>query len=434
MTANDVTANGATASGSTVTAAIVKTPAPINAHSHAFHRILRGRTHEGADGGAGTFWTWRDQMYTAAAELTPASYEQLATAVFAEMVTSGWCAVGEFHYLHHQIGGTPYGVDGNGQEHAMERALTRATLAAGIRLVLLDTCYLQGGLAADGNVIELGETQKRFSDGTAAGWLKRHESLATALREEDAGAGLVTLGAAIHSVRAVPPEAMAEIAAELDPTMPLHIHLSEQPAENASAEAAYGTSPTGLLERAGLLGGRLSAVHATHLSVQDIEMLGSARVGIVMCPTTEADLGDGIGPARELADAGAIISLGTDQHAVVDPYLEQRALEHGERLRSGVRGRFSPSEISAAAREGGLRSLGLPPNDDHLMVRTDSVRTAGSRVAQLPLTATAADVVEVHINGVHVATNGIHTRLGDPAQLFAQFFADHPEFGAVSAP
>ncbi len=415
----------------TGTRSTVKIAAPINAHSHAFHRVLRGRTHEGADGGAGTFWTWCDQMYAAAAGLSPASYEQLATAVFAEMVTCGWSAVGEFHYLHHQVGGAPYGTDGVGEEHAMERALARAARAAGIRLVLLDTCYLQGGLTADGEAIALNETQKRFSDGTAAGWLERHGRLAAALAEEDAGSGLVSLGAAIHSVRAVPLAAMAEIAAGLDPAMPLHIHLSEQPAENESAQAAYGASPTALLEQAGLLGNRLSAVHATHLSERDITALGAAGAGIVMCPTTEADLGDGIGPARELADAGAVISLGTDQHAVVDPYLEQRALEHGERLRSGVRGRFSPAEISAAAREGGMRSLGLSPNDDHLLVRTDSVRTIGSRSAQLPLTATASDIFEVHINGLQVAANGIHTRLGDPAELFARFFADHPEFAAT---
>lgn len=147
-----------------------------------------------------------------------------------------------------------------------------------------------------------------------------------------------------------------------------------------------------------------------------------------MCPTTEADLGDGIGPARELADAGASIALGSDQHAVLDPYLEQRALEHGERLRSGQRGRFSPAEISAAAREAGLRSLGLPENEDHLVVSTHSVRTAGSRSAQLPLTATAADITAVYINGELVARDGIHTRLGDPADLYAAFFQNHPEF------
>lgn len=407
----------------------VRVPAPVNAHSHAFHRILRGRTHEGEHGGAGTFWTWREHMYASAHSLTPAAYQQLATAVFAEMACAGYSAVGEFHYLHHRNDGTPYGAAGPDSEpHAMELALGRAALAAGIRLVLLDTCYLQGGLGPDGSVLELDETQQRFSDGTAAGWLERHGRLGTALKDLDAGAGLLTLGAAIHSVRAVAPDDLEFIRHHLDREEPLHIHLSEQPAENQACQAAYGLSPTALLEKTGLIKPRLSAVHATHLSEADIEALGWGMANIVMCPTTEADLGDGIGPARELADSGAHIALGSDQHAVLDPYLEQRALEHGERLRSGERGRFSPAEISAAAREGGLRSLGLLDNDDHLVVTTDSVRTAGSRTSQLPLTATAADIAEVHINGKLVARDGIHTRLGDPAELYAAFFETYPEF------
>ncbi|WP_258142563.1 formimidoylglutamate deiminase [Arthrobacter sp. MYb227] len=403
----------------------VRVPAPVNAHSHAFHRILRGRTHQGADGGAGNFWTWREQMYEAAAGLTPEGYQQLATAVFAEMVVNGYSAVGEFHYLHHNTDGKPYTGE---QKHGMELALARAAQAAGIRLVLLDTCYLQGGLDAQGEVIELNETQRRFSDGNVAGWLARHQSLADALADLDAGEGLLRLGAAIHSVRAVSPASLEQIAAGLDLALPLHVHLSEQPAENESCQAAFGTSPTGLLERAGLLSSRLSAVHATHLSDADTAALGAAGAGIVMCPTTEADLGDGIGPARELADAGAVISLGSDQHAVLDPFLEQRGLEYGERLRSGQRGRFAPAEISAAAREGGLRSLGLDENDDYLLVRTDSMRTSGSRTAQLPLTATAADIAEVRINGKRVARDGIHTTLGDPADLYTAFFTEHPEF------
>ncbi|GHD07847.1 formimidoylglutamate deiminase [Zhihengliuella salsuginis] len=402
--------------------ATVEVPGPVNAHSHAFHRILRGRTHEGAAGGAGDFWTWREQMYAAAESLDPDGYEQLATALFAEMVVSGWTAVGEFHYLHHRPGGERY------PDHDMERALARAAASAGIRLVLLDTCYLSGGLDADGRQLDLNETQARFSDGDAAGWLRRHESLRAALAEEDAGTGLFTLGAAIHSVRAVPPSELAVIAGALPEDEPLHVHLSEQPAENAACLAAHGVTPAGLLERHGLLSPRLSAVHATHLTPADIAALGSAGCAIVMCPTTEADLADGIGPARELADAGAVIALGTDQHAVVDPYLEMRALEHGERLRTGIRGRFSPAEISAAARAGGLASLGLCDNDDVVHVRADSLRTAGSRPPQLPLTATAADVASVRINGTVLARDGIHTRLGDPADLFTRFFTDHPEF------
>ncbi|MEE1620029.1 formimidoylglutamate deiminase [Zafaria sp. Z1313] len=402
----------------------VRVPGPVNAHSHAFHRILRGRTHLGAAGGAGDFWTWREQMYGAASHLGPREYGRLATAVFAEMAVTGWTAVGEFHYVHHRADGTPY------PDHDMERALARAAIAAGIRLVLLDTCYLDGGLAADGTVLPLDPVQRRFSDGSAGAWLARRRGLAAALAEEDAGRGLVTLGAAIHSVRAVPPAALAEIAAGLaaEPDAPLHVHLSEQPAENAACRAAYGMSPTRLLAEHGLLTGRLSAVHATHLDDEDIALLGAAGASIVMCPTTEADLADGIGPARELADAGAVIALGTDQHAVVDPFLEQRALEHGERLRSGIRGRFSPSGLADAARAGGLRSLGLPENDDHLLVDAASTRTAGSRPGQLMLSATSADVARVVVNGTVVAEHGRHTLLGDPAGLYASFLADHPEF------
>jgi formiminoglutamate deiminase len=419
---------------------LLRVPGPVNAHSHAFHRILRGRTHQGAAGGAGNFWTWRDRMYQAATALTPESYERLATAVFAEMAVTGWTAVGEFHYLHHAPGGRPYGVDrartpagaGREDEHAMELAVARAALAAGLRLVLLDTCYVDGGLDGDGSVLPLDATQQRFSDGGATPWLARLARLRQALAELDAGRGLVTLGAAIHSVRAVPPRELELIAAGLGAaagtTAPLHIHLSEQPAENAACLAAHGTTPTGLLARHGLLDGRLSAVHATHLTAGDTAALGAAGAGIVMCPTTEADLADGIGPARELADAGAVLALGSDQHAVLDPYLEMRALEHGERLRSGIRGRFAPEELAAASRAGGLRSLGLPENDDHLLVRTTSTRTAGSRPAQLPLTATAADVESVVVNGVEVARGGMHAALGDPADLYRSFLADHPEF------
>lgn len=396
-----------------VAKSLARVAAPVNAHSHAFHRVLRGRTHARLDGSVGDFWAWREQMYDAARTLTPEQYQRLATAVYAEMVVTGFSAVGEFHYLHHAPDGSPY------PDHEMERALARAAIESGIRLVLLDTCYLSGGLSPDGERLPLNETQRRFSDGSALSWRERWESLAAAIAEEDDGLGLVTLGAAIHSLRAVPEDQLGVIAgwAAAHPGAPLHVHLSEQPAENSSVEAAYGVSPTGLLHRSGLLSGQLSAVHATHLAQADIRALGHAKASIVMCPTTEADLADGIGPARELADAGATICLGSDQHAVVDPYLEMRALEHGERMRAGTRSRFSPDEITAAARKGGLQSLALADNDDHILVDTASVRTAGSRSNQLALTATAADVHSVVVNGREVARDGVHTRLGDPAGL-----------------
>lgn len=386
-------------------------PAAANAHSHAFHRILRGRTHHSR----GDFWVWREHMYRSASELTPRAYEELATAVFAEMVVAGFSSVAEFHYVHHQSGGKPYA-----ETHAMELALARAATAAGIRLTLLDTLYLAGGIG-----MPLSPEQARFGDGDVQAWLDRLDSLRAEIARKFP-AGMVNVGAALHSVRGVPEAALAVVAKELPPDLPLHIHLSEQPAENQACLEAHGLTPTGLLARHGLLSPRLSAVHCTHLTDEDIASLGSAGATVVMCPTTEADLADGIGPARALADAGASIALGTDQHAVIDPWIEMRALELGERLGSGERGRFSPDEMLHAATQGAARSMATPVAPaalqvgavcDLVAVAPDSARTAGSLPQQLPFSATASDVSAVVINGEELASNGVHRRLGVPGQL-----------------
>lgn len=386
-------------------------PAASNAHSHAFHRLLRGRTH----GGGGSFWTWREQMYAAARVLDPELYEEVATAVFTEMLVTGWSSVAEFHYLHHRPDGTPYP-----EQHAMERALARAAVASGIRLTLLDTCYLAAGFGSGPTA-----DQRRFSDGGAAGWLARLHSLRAAFDDEFDPAQ-VSVGAALHSVRAVPEAALAAVGRELDPKLPLHIHLSEQPAENDACLDATGLTPTGLLHRHGLLTERLSVVHATHLTEGDIALLGGAGVTAVFCPTTEADLADGLGPASRLRDAGAVIALGTDQHAVVDPWLEMRALEYGERLRSGERGRFAPGQLHHAVSDAGSRAqrreapaLAVGSVCDVMCVDPASVRTAGSRPDQLALTASAADVLAVVVAGRVLARDGVHTVLGDPAALLA---------------
>lgn len=370
-------------------------PGMGNAHSHAFHRLLRGHTHRNA----GDFWAWRERMYAAAASLDPAGYRAVARAVFAEMLVCGYTAVGEFHYLHHRQDGTPYEA-----EHAMELALAEAATEVGIRLVLLDTCYLAGGIGVD-----LSLAQRAFGDGSAAAWLARWHSLRAAL----AGYDTVTLGAAVHSVRAVPEAAIAEILSGLPADVPLHIHVSEQPQENADALAAFGLTPTALLARLGALSPRLSLVHATHLTPEDIGLIAASGATVVFCPTTEADLGDGIGPARELADTGVVLALGSDQNAVLDPFLELRGLEAGERLASGQRGRFDPGELVRMGTANGYLSLGLGGNSllpgdfcDLIEVNRASIRTAGADVLQLSLTATAADVQRVVVNGVMVAHNG----------------------------
>ena len=376
-----------------------------NAHSHAFHRALRGRTHDRG----GDFWVWREEMYRAAALLDPQSYFTLAEAAFAEMLAAGWTGVAEFHYVHHRPDGIPYA-----NPNAIGAALVAAARSVGIRLTLLDTCYLEGG---PGKPLEA--AQVRFGDGTAERWLERWHAL-TAL-----GGDTVTIGAALHSVRAVPPAAIATIAAALPEEVPLHIHLSEQPAENGQVLARYGRTPAQVLADAGALSPRLSVVHATHLTREDIALLGEAGVTAVFCPTTEADLGDGIGPARALADAGATLALGSDQNAVVDPFLELRALEAGERLSTRSRGRFTPAELDAARSAGGYRGLGslgglaVGAPADLVEIDPASVRTAGSRLPQLPLAATAADVTRVIVGGRVVAEGGLLADGRAPAGLLS---------------
>ena len=385
-------------------------PGFANAHSHAFHRALRGRTHAGG----GTFWTWREQMYALAAGLDPDSYLDLARAAFAEMALAGMTVVGEFHYLHHDREGRRYA-----DPNAMSVALIEAAREAGIRVTLLDACYLSGGLDADGHR-PLGAVQQRFSDGSAAAWIER----VAALRDSP----MARIGYALHSIRAVPEPALAEVN-DLGTTRPLHVHVSEQPAENQAVQGFYGCSPTQLLARNSLLGPGTTAVHATHLTAADLTLLGESGTMVCVCPTTERDLADGIGPARALARAGSPLCLGSDSHAVIDMLEEIRGLESHERLQSHQRGRFTPAELVAAASAAGYDSLGWDGGRitegalaDFLVVAGDSVRTIGSCPDQVIHAATAADVRRVVVGGETVVDDGEH-RLGPVAPLLAKALA-----------
>jgi formiminoglutamate deiminase len=384
-------------------------PGFANTHSHAFHRALRGRTHESPDDTPGTFWTWRRQMYDLSERLDPDSYFALARATYAEMALAGVTSVGEFHYLHHARGGRPYD-----DPNAMGTALAAAAADAGVRLTLLDACYLANGLATDGP-LPLEPAQLRFSDGGAEAWAERVSQL-----RESKG---LRIGAAIHSVRAVP-RAQLPIVVAAARARPLHVHLSEQPSENEQCLAAYGRTPTQVLDDCGALGPATTAVHATHLIDTDVAALGRTRTAVSMCPTTERDLADGIGPARALRDAGCPVVLGTDQHALIDMLEEARALEMDERLATGERGRFRPVELVAALTVDGHRSIGWPDagelapgrRADLVALRLDSPRTAGADPAQAVLAASAADVNTVLVDGRVVVSEG-HHRLGDIGAL-----------------
>lgn len=383
-------------------------PGFANAHSHAFHRALRGRTQRGR----GSFWSWRERMYEVAAALDPDSYRGLARATFAEMALAGITAVGEFHYLHHGPGGVPYG-----EPNAMGEALIAAAADAGVRITLLDTCYLHGGIGEPPD-----ETQLRFSDGDAGSWAERAGALGAS-----AGA---RVGAAVHSVRAVDPAAIETVADwARERGCPLHAHLSEQPAENEACAAAYGVSPTRLLAEGGALGPGFTAVHATHLLAGDIALLGSNCCCCCFCPTTERDLADGIGPARALIDAGASLALGSDSHAVIDPLEEARAVELDERLASGERGRHEAPALLAAATADGHAAIGWPDAGrieagalaDLVTIRLDSVRTAGATAATAldaaVFAASAADVETVICSGRRVVDGGRHLELDVPREL-----------------
>ena len=352
-------------------------PGFANCHSHAFHRALRGHTQTER----GSFWTWREQMYAVAAELTPDTYFELARDTYAEMRATGITAVGEFHYLHHQPDGTPYD-----DPNEMGRALLAAADEAGIRIRLLDTCYVASGFGRPPEGVQV-----RYSDGDAHRWAERVAAF------DDP-----RVGAAIHSVRAVPREQLP-VVVEAAAGLPLHVHLSEQVAENEACLAATGLTPTQLLAEAGALGPLTSAVHATHLTDDDIRLLGETGTNVCFCPTTERDLADGAGPARRLHDAGATLTLGSDSHAVIDMIEEMRAVEMHERLASQQRGHWSAVELLAAATYDGHRSLGfddagrIAPGQraDLVTLDLDSIHTrgAGASAETAVFAASAADVV-----------------------------------------
>jgi formiminoglutamate deiminase len=387
-------------------------PSMANAHSHAFHRALRGRVQTGG----GSFWTWRELMYAAVERLDPDNYFRLARATFAEMSLAGIAAVGEFHYVHHQPDGTPYD-----DPNAMGEALLAAAAEAGLRLTLLDTIYLHGGIASGGYRPPEG-AQVRFSDGSAEAWGERVEALAPSATQR--------IGAAVHSVRAVDPAAIQDVAAwAAERCVPLHAHVSEQPAENEACRAMHGLTPIGLLRDAGAIDEAFTAVHATHLTADDIAILRAGRSSVCFCPTTERDLGDGIGPSPALVEAGVAIVLGSDSHAVIDPFEEARALELDERLASGERGVHPTSSLLAMATVAGHRSLGWDDagviatglRADLVTVSLDSVRTAGAQpdtaLETVLFAATAADVRDVIVDGVPIVAEGRHLRLDVPSEL-----------------
>lgn len=374
-------------------------PGLLNRHSHAFHRALRGRA-VGSD-----FWAWRSLMYEVAGRVDPDVMHALARATYAEMALSGITEVHEFHYLHHDRDGRTYA-----DPNVMGHALAGAAVDVGVRLVIVDTCYLRAGFGAT----ELDPVQRRFSDGSVDRWAARLDAFAP-----PAG---VSVAAGAHSVRALSEAELVAVAAEARRrALPIHLHLSEQSKENDDCRSATGRTPTRLAADCGLLGAHTTAVHATHVAADDIGCLGATGTTVCLCPTTERDLGDGVGPAAALAAAGAPLGVGSDSNAVIDLFEEARAVENDQRLVTGRRGLHEAAALLRAAT--GRDGLAPGGTADLCVLDPGSVRLAGTEaiggVAQVVAAASPADVTDVVVGGRCIVRDREHVAVDAVRELAA---------------
>jgi formimidoylglutamate deiminase len=296
-------------------------PGFVNAHSHAFQRALRGRT-EGAD-----FWGWREAMLNVARNLAREHVREEYAEVYREMLRAGYTAVGEFHYL--------------GRGEAI--AAFEAAEAAGISFVLLYAAYARGGL-------------ERFRQASVADYVRDLESL---------GEHGIRVGVAPHSVRACPPAWLEELARYAERNrLPLHVHADEQPREIEECVAEHGVRPIELLAQCGCLGPETTLVHATHADEHELDLVAETGARVCLCPTTEANLGDGFAPVEQLCERGIGICTGSDSNVRIDPLEELRELEGIARRRTGRRNIVSPGSLLCFGADEGAASLGLDSWDE----------------------------------------------------------------------
>ena len=324
-------------------------PGFVNVHSHAFQRLIRGRTESRRAGGR-DFWSWRAAMYHAAASLSPEQMYAVARAAFLEMALAGTTTVGEFHYVHRTPDGKPYA-----DQNEMARQIIAAAESVGIRICLLRAAYQRAGfeLPDDPGQIRFLETTEEFL-----------ANVADLHREYDSRDAWV--GVAPHSVRAVPLEAIESMAAwARDHHRPLHMHVSEQMAEIEACQREYGTTPVRLLQRHGLLRDRISAVHAIHIDHEEMDLLAANRATICACPTTERNLGDGIFAARDVMERSISVCLGSDSQAQIEPLEDARELEYHLRLQQqrrslldGIDGQELSGRLFRCATTNGANALG----------------------------------------------------------------------------
>jgi formimidoylglutamate deiminase len=402
-------------------------PGLVNVHSHAFQRLIRGRTQwrPGARADA-TFWTWRNAMYEAALALSPDDIFEVSRFCFIEMLAAGITSVGEFHYLHQDPAGRPYA-----DAAELAQRVIAAAEDVGIRLCLLNVAYATGGIGEP-----LQPEQRRFATPDLDEYLKNTMDLAHVVE----GRSLVTLGIAPHSLRAVPRSWLKPMhALAFGYGAPFHMHVSEQPAEVTACLNGYGKRPIEVLADEGVIDEHLTAVHAMHLTFREVHLLGSPGPTVCACPTTERDLGDGFLAALELISAGARIALGSDSHTVIDLFEEMRLIEYHERLRRLQRVILAEDEASARNEvapvllrmglETGASALRLDAGRiaagalaDFVAIDLDHRTLAGWRddslAATIALSAPPAIVSDVWVGGVQRLHGGCHRHDAESAIAF----------------
>ncbi len=398
-------------------------PGLVNAHSHSFQRVLRGRTERRGTQSRDTFWTWRECMYHAAQRLSPEAVYQAARMAFLEMLRSGITTVGEFHYLHHQPGGVPYE-----DRNLLARAVLSAASATGLRIVLLRAAYARAGA---GRPLE--PAQQRFATPEVEDFLADTEALRHSLPER------ATLGLAPHSVRALPIGYLERIAAYARArALPLHLHAAEQPAEIEACLAEHNLRPVDLLAEHGVLGPQTTLIHAIHITAEEIARLASSRARVCACPSTERNLGDGIVDAHALFSARVPLCLGTDSHAQIDLLEDARELELHLRLRRLERAVLAPdtsagslaARLFACATQAGAESLGIPAGAlapglaaDFFTVSLDDPALAGagpsSLLSHIVFAGGRPAIREVFVAGKPVVENAHHPLEAETVAAFA---------------
>ncbi len=356
-------------------------PGLINGHSHAFQRVLRGRTEHRTASQRDSFWTWRDSMYRAANRLSPDALYHASRMAFLEMLLGGITTVGEFHYVHHAPGGAPYA-----DRNELARQVLRAARDTGLRIALLQTAYARSGWDKPAEA-----AQVRFLTPRVLDFIADTEALRAALGPPEE-TGRAWVGVAPHSLRAVPLDYLREVAAYARAEqIPVHMHVSEQPADVDACLAEYKMRPIELLDENGLLDSRFTAIHAIHVTREEISALAVAGSMVCACPTTERNLGDGILPADRLFTAGVGVSLGSDSNVQINLLEDARELEYHLRLQKLERAVLQARHLFDCATEVGARSLAAPGGSlevgrpaDFFTIALDDPSMAGGTAALTP--------------------------------------------------